>query len=68
MVDLLKLEVPKLFAVEGGGEEDETVGRVFPVISRLNSQNGPKTLGVNAEHWNGEQINDFVHKLGFLDA
>ena len=48
--------------------EDPEV-RVFPrVISRLNSQNGPETLGVNAERWNGEQINDFVRKLGFLDA
>ena len=47
--------------------EDPEV-HVFPVISRLNSQNGPETLGVNAECWNGEQINDFVHWLGFLDA
>ena len=29
MVDLLKLEVPKLFAVEGGGERDEEVRRKF---------------------------------------
>ena len=29
MVDLLKLEVPKLFAVEGGGEKDEEVRHKF---------------------------------------
>ena len=34
MVDLLKLEVPKLFAVEGGREEDETVGREFSAFLR----------------------------------
>ena len=34
VVDLLKLEVPKLFAMEGGGEEDETVGREFSAFLR----------------------------------
>ena len=29
VVDLLMLDVPKLFAVEGGREEDEAVGREF---------------------------------------
>lgn len=51
--------------------EDQEVPqvRVFPrVISRLNSQNGPEVVGVNAERWNGEQISDFVRKLGFLDT
>ena len=48
--------------------EDQEVPQVRRVISRLNSQNGPETLGVNAERWNGEQISDFVRKLGFLDT
>jgi len=34
VVDLLKLKVPKLFAVEGGGMEDETVGREFSAFLR----------------------------------
>ena len=29
VVDLLKLEVPKLFAVEGGGEKDDDVRHKF---------------------------------------
>ena len=29
LVDLLKLEVPRLFAMEGGEKEDEAVGRKF---------------------------------------
>ena len=29
MVDLLKLEVPNLFAVEGGGEKDKDVREEF---------------------------------------
>ena len=33
MVDLLKLEVPKLFAVEGG-EEDKAVGLEFSAFLR----------------------------------
>ena len=28
-MDLLKLEVPKLFAVEGGGKEDQAVAHEF---------------------------------------
>ena len=34
VVDLLKLEVPKLFAVEGGEEEDELVGCKFSAFIR----------------------------------
>ena len=26
-----------------------------------------ETLAVNVQHWNSEQIDDFVHKLGLLD-
>ena len=34
MVDLLNLEVPKLFAVEGGEEEDKAVGLEFSAFLR----------------------------------
>ena len=34
VVDLLKLKVPKLFAVKGGKEEDEAVGRTFSLFLR----------------------------------
>ena len=34
VVDLLKLEVPKLFAVEGGEEEDKAVGLEFSAFLR----------------------------------
>ena len=34
VVDLLMLEVPKLFAVEGGEEEDEAVGQEFSAFLR----------------------------------
>jgi len=34
LVDLLKLEVPKLFAVEGGEQNNETVGREFSAFLR----------------------------------
>jgi len=34
IVDLLKLEVPKLFAVEGGGEKNEAENDEFSVFLR----------------------------------
>ena len=34
VMDLLKLKVPKLFAVEGGKKEDEAVGRTFSLFLR----------------------------------
>ena len=38
------------------------------ILSQLESRNDHETEVRNLEHWNSEQINDFVRKLGFLDT
>lgn len=36
-------------------------------LSQPPNLEGPE-LGINVQHWNTEQIGDFVRKLGFLDT
>jgi len=36
-------------------------------LSQPPNLEGPE-LGINMQHWNTEQIGDFVRKLGFLDT
>lgn len=43
--------------------------QTFPdVVLQQESQNTHNTPVVNVQHWNSEQISDFVRKLGFLDT
>ena len=54
MVDLLKLKVPKLFAVEGGREEDEAVAHEFSAFLRN------YILRCNLKHTIVEKIMDIL--------
>ena len=54
MVDLLKLDVPKLFAVEGGEEKDEEVRRKFSAFLRS------YILRCSLQHTILKRINDIL--------
>ena len=49
-------------------EDPEALFSLNPYISLHRDSHETKTMNDDEQQWNSKQINDFVHKLGFLDT